>query len=116
VSLRRACSEWHLHCRHLLAFFAGGWRVRAELDQFGIGTFLGGLLNRPDDLSSASSYLLLRKLPPLQVLNQHLCIGVRLWAFYSLTVFGTGLLPTFEAFFANSLLASADRASYSNLV
>ena len=141
-----------MRCRDLLAFFADDWRVRAELDRFGVGTFLLAflgvasekvLLNMSDDLSSAAtcffiSWATLRftafrflitsalefvfgpftvwlSLAPgvcprlilcklgnaafhrLQVLN-HLCIGVRLWAFYSLTVFGTGLVPTFEAF------------------
>ena len=110
VSFCRACSEWHLHCRHLLAFFAGGWCERDELDRFGIGNFLLAffgvafeevLLNRPDDLLSAATTCFFVNWAMLRFTAFRFlitCIGVCLWAFYSSTVFGIGLVPTFEAF------------------
>ena len=128
VSVRRACRECHLHCRHVLAFFAGGWRVRAELDRFGVGTFVLAflgvaseqvLLKRPDDSSSAATCFVVSWTTLRFTAFRFIITSSLEFVFGPSTVqvsLASGLCPRLRRFVANCLLASADRASYSDFV
>ena len=128
-SVRRIDKVRHSHCCHLLAFFV--WRVRAELDLFGDlleVTFFGSplesvLVKSPEDSSSAGAVCFVSwatlRFTALRFLMtsafESFDFPFALAPFRTRLSLAPGLWPRLRRFVASSLLASAERASYSQI-